>query len=561
MSPNRLLMRVLLAVVSHLIMLTFSFTIHAAEKSPVPPEKLQKTGERMYREGVLDNGEPIRAFVKGDIPVPGTAFTCISCHLRAGIGSVEGGVITPPTNGRILYQPKKKIHKGVEVKYNESPFLRPAYTDETLAEVIRSGIDPAGRVLDDVMPRYMLEDDEVKALIHYLKTLSATFSPGITDTAIHFATIYSEDVSPDDRDAMLSGLDKFIADKNNFAQNYRRTTTARDRLMAKAMTVSREFEPRKLILSRWVLKGSPDTWRSQLEAYNKERPAFAILGGLVSGEWHPIHKFSEENGMPCIFPNTDFPVVSETDWYTLYISKGISQEGESVARYLNSLSETIGESEVVQIVRSTREGRTLAEGFGRTWKSFGHRDPVTIEIATGEPLSIESLERLLAKEKPVAVLLWDGKEGVPHIGAVAGSRNRPDLIFLSSGYMGKAIFSIPEELRGTAYITYPFRLPQDQVRDPMMGGVIKFKVDDNRIAKQTYALVEVMAMAMMEIKGNYYRDNLLDVISMSMDRVVPLYERLSFGPGQRYASKGCYIVQLGGGDKPELVKKSEWVIH
>jgi len=94
-----------------------------------------------------------------------------------------------------------------------------------------------------------------------------------------------------------------------------------------------------------------------------------------------------------------------------------------------------------------------------------------------------------------------------------------------------------------------------------MGGVIKFKVDDNRIAKQTYALVEVMAMAMMEIKGNYYRDNLLDVISMSMDRVVPLYERLSFGPGQRYASKGCYIVQLGGGDKPELVKKSEWVIH
>ena len=39
------------------------------------------------------------------------------------------------------------------------------------------------------------------------------------------------------------------------------------------------------------------------------------------------------------------------------------------------------------------------------------------------------------------------------------------------------------------------------------------------------------------------------------------YERLSFGPGQRYAAKGCYIVQLTHGANPALVKKSDWVIH
>jgi hypothetical protein len=46
-----------------------------------------------------------------------------------------------------------------------------------------------------------------------------------------------------------------------------------------------------------------------------------------------------------------------------------------------------------------------------------------------------------------------------------------------------------------------------------------------------------------------------------MDQEVPLFERLSFGPGQRYASKGCYIVQLSKGEKPGLIKKSDWVIH
>jgi hypothetical protein len=39
------------------------------------------------------------------------------------------------------------------------------------------------------------------------------------------------------------------------------------------------------------------------------------------------------------------------------------------------------------------------------------------------------------------------------------------------------------------------------------------------------------------------------------------YPRLSFGPGQRYASKGCYIVQLSSGEKPEVIRKSDWVIH
>ena len=45
------------------------------------------------------------------------------------------------------------------------------------------------------------------------------------------------------------------------------------------------------------------------------------------------------------------------------------------------------------------------------------------------------------------------------------------------------------------------------------------------------------------------------------DQESAAYERLSFGPGQRYASKGCYIVQLGRGGSTELVQKSDWVIQ
>ena len=47
----------------------------------------------------------MQATVKGDVAMPGSAFTCSSCHLRSGLGSIEGGVFTLPTNGAKLAQP------------------------------------------------------------------------------------------------------------------------------------------------------------------------------------------------------------------------------------------------------------------------------------------------------------------------------------------------------------------------------------------------------------------------------------------------------------------------
>ena len=84
-------------------------TSYGATDKPFPSlEETLKLGERMYREGILPSGEPMHAFVKGDLPVSGTAFTCGSCHLRARLGSIEGSVVTPPTNGPYLFKPFKR---------------------------------------------------------------------------------------------------------------------------------------------------------------------------------------------------------------------------------------------------------------------------------------------------------------------------------------------------------------------------------------------------------------------------------------------------------------------
>src|ERR1039457_3808166 len=352
-------------------------------------EEQIRLGERIYRDGILPSGQPIEALVRGDITVHGTSFTCVSCHLRSGLGSYEGGVIIPPANGTKLFQPYQILYKGInrDPKFFPVPPRRPAYTNAALANVIQNGIDPTGRVLNDVMPRYLMDKNDVQLLITYLKSLSADISPGVTDTSIRFATVITDDVSPQDRKAMLDSLQNYIAIKNGQVKFFKTPRGSRSRLMAENMMTSRELALRTLSLVPWVLKGAPDTWRSQLEEYNRKEPVFALIGGITTGEWKPIHQFSEDNHIPCLFPATDFPVISQTDWYTLYLSKGYYQEGEGAARYLNRMNENLKGKDIVQLVRETPNGQALASGFQDTWRELGREKPLTITLKPGDDVN------------------------------------------------------------------------------------------------------------------------------------------------------------------------------
>lgn len=512
-------------------------------------------GEELYRNGILPSGEPVEAFVKGDIPVSGTFFSCVSCHLRSGLGSFEGQILTPPTTGKKLFQAQKPVYRGLEVI--AMPPRRPAYTDESLAEVIRGGIDPTGRTLDEVMPRYLLNDADMAILIDYLKALSSEYSPGASAGAIRFATVIAGDVSSEEAEAMLTRLENYFRLKNLQAGYFE--TDSPQALRARSKRTSRAAEYLKLSLSRWVLKGPPSTWRGQLEEYYRREPVFALVGGITKGDWKPVHEFSEANQIPCLFPVTDFPAISETDWYTMYLSRGYYQEGESAALYLNSRGDVPGEGTVLQVVRDSREGLALAEGFQETWQGLGHKPPLKVLLKAGETLTADALELLLSGERPSGVALWLDSGAFPLLESLAAGGKTPDIVLVSSGYIGSSLPALPERARGFTYITYPYKLPQANIK--ASAAVSASGAGAKRTAQQTDALLQVFTMGIREMRGNHYRDNFLDVLGMIRDQMDPLYERLSFGPGQRYASKGCYIVQLSSGADPELIKKSGWVIH
>ncbi len=553
---------------------------HAVASRPAPsalsaPTSLSKAdilrlGERMYREGILPSGAPMPAFIHGDVEVDSSAFSCSSCHLRAGLGSFEGGVVTPPTTGNKLYKPYRRppslgdtADQAGRIIYAKTVVERPAYTHESLATALRFGTDPAGQTFNDVMPRYPLSDGDMSILISYLDSLSAESSPGASSNEFRFATIITDEVSQEDRQALLSTLQRFIAKKNQqmgMYNDYKR--------FGYAPTAEMKYAFRRASLDIWELKGPAENWRAQLSAYYSNKPVFAVLGGITYGAWRPIHEFCEAQRLPCLFPITDFPVISDNSWYTYYFNKGFAQEGETAARYLNRMESLTADTPILQIVQDSPTGRALASGFQTAWNELGRTEVTTLTLTAGQLHDRSALGSILTRHRHGVLLLWTDAGVLPDLPAMIESADAPAMVFVSSSYLGNKTSAIAETIRNRVYITYPYRLtpyvgPRTGGYDSKVPILASFRdFGDKRIeSRSTTMLQQATLQGLNLINDNLYRDHLLDVMSMQMDVIVRDYERLSFGPGQRFASKGCYIIQLGPGTEPALLPRSEWVIH
>ncbi|MHC1696840.1 MAG: ABC transporter substrate-binding protein [Geobacteraceae bacterium] len=532
------------------------------------PEDALRAGERLYRTGVLPSGKPVAAIIRGDKRITGGDLTpCANCHTRSGLGAVVEEMLVPPISGPKLYAPLKSQQNIPGPIEHRSMFenSRPAYTDKTLANALLKGVAPSGRSLSPFMPRYLMTANEVEVMVHYLKNLSTKLSPGVEEKEIRFAVVLSEKVSQKEKDALLQPLEAYFREEWNgrvVAMQAKRST----RWNGGDKPVGPLY--RKVALDIWELKGGPEEWRSQLEAHYSGQPVFALLGGLVPGSWEPVHRFCEDNGIPCIFPLTELPVLSSTDWYTLYFSKGYYQEGAAVAKYLAKASSGApAGTRVVQVFRENAEGRTLALGFADAWKKTEGSSVTQRIVAPTEKTDTAFWKRLAADHPGAVVLLWLGSADLAGSEALLepGAKKTPSKLFLSATMLGRSWQSIPDRLRGITYITYPSRLPEDSLYSrATFSNWMRMKrlpVLDQEISSKVYLMTRLLSFTLVDMGTDYYRDFFLDLLDIGKDQTSAsvVYPLLRFGPGQRYASVGCYVVTLTKGVNPRIVKQGEWV--
>ena len=533
----------------------------ADDKTATVRDPLVEAGEGMYRQGVLPSGEPMKATVQKDVPLAGIQAACMSCHRRSGLSAMEGQTLVPPVSGDLLYQPREIRRKELYQVRTEGPGTRPAYTDETLARAIREGTDPAGRVLDRLMPRYALTDDELKPLIAYLKDLSSMPSPGVSDSAIHFATIVTDGVDEDKREAMLAVLETYVHARN--------AETRHERRRAAHSPFHKEWKYkayRDWVLHVWHLSGPNATWRDQLEQQYRKEPVFAVISGIGEGSWRPVHEFCNARQVPCLFPDTDLPAISADGFYSLYFSRGVMLDAEVLARYLRDQPEAVGKGPILQVFRDEQAGVVAAEAFRKALTDDRRITLIDKRIDVVERLTPEFWAELVRRHRPSLVVLWLRQADLMEIGTLAGIATGPDKIYLSFRLCTDPLSFIPRDLRSRVYLAYPYSLPNVLARKGRQTErwlqAQGSPVTDVRLQVNTLFTARLLGEALMHIRSNFYREYFIEKIEDIVDRfgASAAYPRLSLGPDQRFASTGSYIVGITPEADGDLAAVSEWIV-
>jgi hypothetical protein len=354
---------------------------------------------------------------------------------------------------------------------------------------------------------------------------------------------------------MLQVMEQFITDKNEFIRGGVRPMRASGEFMYR---VSRKWQ-----LHVWELSGPPDTWEKQLHEHLAAEPVFAVISGLGGKTWEPVHRFCEQEAIPCLLPNVDLPVVAESDFYPLYFSKGVVLEAQLISHQLQQDAQARKSQRLVQVYRQGDIGADASRELAKS-------------VSTGE---IANVNRVLPSAKAGqsgrelaralegtgsgdAIMLWLRPDDLRSLPAKvpAGAS-----VFVSGSMADLEQAPLPAAWRKVARMAYPYDLPdQRKVRMNFPLGWFKVRhipVVAERVQSDTYLAMGVLSEAVTHMLESFYRDYLVERIEnmLSAHQVSGYYPRFGLAPGQRFASKGGYVVHFADPDGSRLVADSEWI--
>lgn len=530
-----------------LVLLAVSSAYAARAGNPI---SATGAGESIYREGVLDSGKPLVGTREGGVRMQGRDAACINCHRHSGLGAKEGRIYIPPIAGKYLTSTPEEY---LDLAYVES--MRPSrepYTESTIARAIREGVGVDGKPLSYLMPRFALNDAEMASLIGYLKSLGRRPAPGVSATVLHFATIITPDADPIKRDGMLAVLNQFFEDKNAFPLG----PTPRLRSMRKEMFMAN----RRWQLHVWQLSGPAPTWRSQLEKRFAREPVLAVLSGLAGKDWSPVHEFCERNGVPCLFPNAEAPPAgADQDFYSLYFSRGVMLEAGLIADRLLHVDGDVPKV-VHQILRSGDTGAAGARALAELLAKQGVRVESEV-LPPGKP-GTGMVRALRRAAKADALVLWLRP---PDIAALPG-KAPPGAIYLSGLMGGLEHVPLPTAWRAHAHLAYPFALAeQRRINVDFAFGwfaVRHVPVIAEQVQADTFLACSLVADTLHHMADTFVPDYLVERIQDMIDErlITGYYPHLTLAPGQRFASKGGYIVRFPESGGTQLVTDGGWIV-
>jgi hypothetical protein len=533
----------------YLCLMTFAFAANAEQ--PFSSSEDVELGRRIYMEGVLPSGESLKGQRLNSVDVEGASAACETCHRRSGMGSLEGSIAVTPITGRFLFATEDNLPLALVDPRAAKNLTRAhaPYIETTLGKALREGVNVNGRALSPLMPKYTLSDAELKAVTSYLRQLSAELSPGVGADTLHFATIVTPGVDPKLREVTEKMIRSAFAQRNASQQTYSGRMRSPLDLIPRTL---RNWE-----LTVWELQGAPDTWGKQLiEMYRKE-PVFALISGLSNTTWAPVDAFCQQEKLPCLFPSVDLPP-TQTDFYSLYYSKGVALEANVLAKYLRNQGDK-APHKLLQVYRDDELGRGAALALTEALKGSA----ITVEnrvLNSQESTDVKvALKGLSSKD---AVMMWLRPADLS-TAFKSAPKQVPATTYVSGFLAEDEVGVVSKVWKPHVRVVYPYELGATRQKNatslkewlktwqlPLVSEPVQSEVFFNLL---------FMTDLVSQMLDNLYRDYMVERAEdmLSQGSNVSAYRYLSLARGQRFASKGAYIAHFA--PDGQIVADTEWI--
>lgn len=507
-------------------------------------EALADAGAQLYEKGLDGPGRPIVAVREGGARLSGQDAACAGCHRRSGLGTFEGAQHIPPLAWRLLSR------SGAQIAADRSlPHVlgyhptRPAYTTESLARALRDGIGPDGRALSWVMPRYRLTDADVRALQAHLARLEADPPAGANGGQLLFSLVLTPGLDTATEAALVATFEQTFADHNAELGGGSFSADA-----SAGYDIQRHWQ-----LQVWRLEGPAAQWTAQLERRRAEHPPFALVGGAGGGDWTVIGDFCESHRLPLILPAPDAPPVRSQAFYGVYFHRGVALEAALVAHEL--VARPGPPARVIQLYRSGDAGevgaRALRTELGPQWSLTDVALP-----ATG--LAPDAFDTFPADAEAVRVV-WLRPADLAALPAAA--RRGPAYV---SGVLAAADLRWSAGWQGPPWLTYPWETPaRRRVAMNFPSGWFHAKgqpILPGPAQTDAWLAAQILSQALADMVDAYYPEYLVERVESLVGHRLnnAHYPHLGLAPGQRFASKGGYLMRVQGDGS--LVPQGPWII-
>jgi ABC-type branched-subunit amino acid transport system substrate-binding protein len=512
-------MRLLFSVRQYLAPVTVSL---ALAFSPLPSlaelNAAQSWGKQIYFEGTSPTGGEIMASVGTEgVSLPASAVPCASCHGTDGLGRPEGGLIPPDIRWSELAKGYGHVH--------ENGRKHPAFDENSLARLIRTGLDPASNRLDQSMPLYNMSVEDMDSLVAYIRHLEFDLDPGISEGSIQVGTLLP-------LQGQQGALGQAMA---QVMLAYFKEVNQRGGIFG-----------RKLELLAIPYGSSAEATIDNLRGAFEKEGVFALVGAYTIGMDAQILELLGEQKMPMVGPFTLNPGDAFINADVFYIYPGFAEQAQALAAQAVALMKGARGKLVLVGPEGERVDELIAavEAKQPKEKTFSSE---TLRYQRGK-LDTTELAKSLQQAESDAVLFLGGQAELESLlNALAYIKHHPG-IFALSAFVPRQLFDAPEAFNERIYLAYP-----TLSSDVSKAGIAEYqRLADLHALPPGHLQGQIAALAAAKLfeeglRGagrTLNRERLVVAIEALYRYDTGLTPPLTYGPNRRIGAMGAHIMKV-----------------